>query len=163
MVESSSVIVLCYEDHVDSGIARALLRNRWRLIDGRSGPPAIKMVMLAHPLAVIVQVPALHASDVPLATIRRLARHWNPTCVLGVAGPDAGDVEVMVRQSGADCFLPHPCSPDALEQMLESMVPGVTRVGSVRAAGRRATGTSDATARAGPNPGAYSRNSRRTL
>lgn len=77
---------------------------------------------MAHPRAVIVQVPA--AGDPALGLIERLARHWAPMVILAVAG----DVlEQPVRHAGADCFLPSPVDSETLEAVIELMVPGATR------------------------------------
>lgn len=158
--ENSKVIVLCYEDQVEPGIARALLKHQWRLIDGRSATPAIKIVMLAQPCAVIVQIP--QGAEPATGLIAKLSRHWNPVRVLAVAGRGAGEAEeLLVRQSGAACFLPHPCAFEMLETTIEHMVPGVTREGSGEPVRRSATGTTGRSSAS--HPGAYSRRASRTL
>jgi DNA-binding response OmpR family regulator len=155
-VSSSKVIVLCYEEALEPGVARSLLRNRWVFLDGRSGKQALKEIVLAHPHAVVVQVPP--AGEPATGTIERLSRHWNPMAIVGVASAGANETEVLVRQAGADCFLPCPCTSEELERTLASMVPGVREEsGRIEAPCAAEAGVIGTTGR----EGTYSRRSRR--
>lgn len=144
MLGSNQVIVLCYEDQVEPGIARSILKHRWQLVDGRSLSP-VKRVLIAHPRAVIVQVPP--AGEPALGVIDRLARHWTPMVVLAVAGEA---MELNARQAGADCFLPTPIESDTLETVIEHMVPGATRAESPPETAGRVPARSGGTPRAVP-------------
>lgn len=121
MLGSCQVIVLCCEDQVEPGIARSVLKHRWQIVDGRSLSP-LKRVLIAHPRAVVVQVPP--AGEPALGLIGKLACHWAPMVVLAVGGEV---MEQPVRQAGADCFLTSPVSAEALEAVIEHVVPGATR------------------------------------
>lgn len=151
MSPTNQVIVLCYEDHVEPVIARLLLKHRWTLVDGRNGPLAFKQIALLRPPAVVV-APATGEPAVGL--VRRLAQHWNRVPILAV-GQGGGDLELVMRQAGADCFLPSPIDGEELEAALELMVPGGTREGSRKVAGIGQGG--DVAEGSGP----YSRRSRR--
>ena len=128
LVSTNPVIVLCYDDHVEPGIARSMLKNRWGLIDGRSVAQPLKLLMRSQPQVVVVQVPA-SVGPVP-SLISRLTQHWNPTRVVAAANSGASDIEMVLRQSGADCFLPSPIDSDELEAAVSSLASGVQREGS---------------------------------
>ncbi len=117
------VVVVVFEDRVDPGLARAALRNRWSIVDGRN-PGVVKQVMLAHAKAIVMQVPETDAS-VPVAvhTLSRLARHWVPMVLLAVASYGATRVEAAVRQAGCDVFLAAPAS-EQIDSTMEQLLPG---------------------------------------
>ena len=117
-------LVVVFSSHVEPGIARTALRRRWQILDGRNNSTLTRQVLLAHPRAVVVQVPP--QPEPATGLIARLSRHWTPMVILAVASPDANETEAAVRQAGADCFLPGPCDAATLDDTLERLLPGAT-------------------------------------
>ena len=115
------VVAVVYEDQVEPGLARSALRNKWPILDARSIAPIAKHVLLAQPRVVLIQVPPTVQPATGLLT--RLSRHWNPLRTVAVTSVHAADCEMLVRQSGADVFVPGPCSPDHLEQVVQGLCP----------------------------------------
>ncbi|MGH7133527.1 MAG: hypothetical protein ACREJO_16475 [Phycisphaerales bacterium] len=116
------VIVVKFDDQLQPGIARASLRNRWTILDGRNVQEVTRQILLAHPKAAVVQVPSPASAASRL--IARLRNHWAPIVTVAVAGEVNQDQEAEIRRAGASVFLPAQTDCESIEGAVESLVPG---------------------------------------
>lgn len=131
------VVVVKFDEHLQAGLARASLRNRWTILDGRNVQELTRQILLAHPKAAVVQAPSPATAAARL--IARLRNHWAPVVTVAVAGEVNQDSEAEVRRAGVSMFLSAGAECEAIESAVESLVPGavarVSETASARSSG----------------------------
>jgi DNA-binding NarL/FixJ family response regulator len=112
------VIVLCGAVHV--GLARASVRHGWPVLALGTAVQAMREIRDRSPRLVVVQVSTL--SSEPLKLIRMLRHCSQPVLVLAVANSHRTQLEKLVRDAGASCYLPAAEEEDQLAQTVASML-----------------------------------------
>lgn len=112
------VIVLCGTVHV--GLARSAVRNGWTVLTLGTAVQAMREIRDRCPRLVIVQVTQL--SQEPLRFIRLVRHSSQPVLVVAVANAHRTQLERMVRDAGANCYLPGAEHEELIEQTVSSML-----------------------------------------
>jgi len=137
------VIVLCGTVHV--GLARAALRMGWPIRSLETAVAAMREIRDRCPRVVVVQVTLL--SSEPIKLIRLLRYGLQPAVVVAVASTHRTQLERMVRDAGASCYLPAAENDEGIEQMVAAMLE--------TAPARSASGVSAGMSVSGPPTGPF--------
>lgn len=112
------VIVLCGTMHVS--LARASVRQGWTVISLGSAVEAMREIRDRCPRLVVVQV-SLVAGE-PIKLIRMLRHCSQPVLVVAVANPHRRQLEKLIRDAGASCYLPSAEDEESLIHAVCSML-----------------------------------------
>ncbi len=112
------VIILCGTVHV--GLARASVREGWTVLALGNAVQAMREIRDRCPRLVVVQVSML--SSEPLKFIRLLHNCSQPVLVVAVANTHRNQLEKLVRDAGANCYLPDADESGSLVQAVNSML-----------------------------------------
>lgn len=130
------VIVLCGTVHV--GLARVALRQGWPIRSLDTAVAAMREIRDRCPRVVVVQVTLL--SNEPVKLIRLLRYGLQPAVVVAVASTHRTQLERVVRDAGANCYLPAADDDRSVERMVAAMLETApSRSGSGVSAGMTAS------------------------
>lgn len=117
------ILVVDDDDEARAMYADYLAWRGYRVQRANDGAAAIACVAASPPDAIVIDL-AMAVMD-GLSTVRWLRSDertcHTPTIVLTAAGPDA---YADAKAAGCDVFLSKPCTPDALESVLEAVLHG---------------------------------------
>jgi DNA-binding NarL/FixJ family response regulator len=112
------VIVLCGSVHV--GLARVAIRQGWTVLALNNAVQAMREIRDRSPRLVVVQVSMVNHE--PLKLIRILRHSAQPVLVVAVAKSHRNQLEKLVRDAGAGCYLPGVDEEESLVQAVGSML-----------------------------------------
>ena len=115
------VIVLCGTVHI--GLARAAVRQGWTVLAVGTAVEAMREIRDRSPRLVVVQVTLL--SNEPVKLIRFLHHSSQPVLIVAVAGTHRNQLERLVRDAGANCYLPSTDEDESIVQAVTSMLESV--------------------------------------
>ena len=117
-----TVVVVVYDEQVHAGVARSALKHRWEILDGRTEKGLAKRIMLAHPTAMLLQVPS--PAEPATGLIARVRQMFTPPAILAVAQPHSEAVEAAVLAAGASAYLPDRATAEQIEAAVRAVAPG---------------------------------------
>lgn len=112
------VIALCGSVHV--GLGRAAVRQGWPVLSLGTAVQAMREIRERCPRLVVVQVSAVTGE--PIKLIRLLRHGLQPVLVVAVANGHRNPLECLVRDAGANCYLPSADDDESLEQAVLAML-----------------------------------------
>jgi DNA-binding NarL/FixJ family response regulator len=114
------VLVIVLSGSVHVGLARASMRERWTVLALGTAVEAMREVRDRSPRLVVVQVSLLSGESIKL--IRMLRHCSQPVLIVAVANSHRSQLEQLVRDAGASCYLPSVEQEDQLIQAVASML-----------------------------------------
>jgi DNA-binding response OmpR family regulator len=112
------VIVLCGTVHV--GIARAAVRQGWTVLALGSAVQAMREIRDRCPRLVVLQVNMVNGESLKL--IRMVRSTSQPVLIVAVANGHRNQLECLVRDAGANCYLPSAEDEEPLIHAVNSML-----------------------------------------
>lgn len=122
LVHHPSVVVVVYDGQVQFGVARCALKHRWEILDGRTERSLTKRILVTHPKAMLLQVPA--SVEPATSLIARLRLLCTPPAILAVAAEHSEQAEAQVRAAGVSAYLDQSADADSIERTIRSIAPG---------------------------------------
>lgn len=112
---SQQVLLVSYQNDLQSGLSRCALKYRWCRVNGLS-EGVVRDILIRQPRAVVFALPPV--ADAAWRAMGAIASYWNPIVLVAVAGSGCGDAEVQARRVGATCFLPVGAPQEEIEAVL---------------------------------------------
>lgn len=125
-------LIAVVNDEMVPGLARAVVRNGWPWISGRTGRETLRGALLL-PRTPLVMVQAGSSVDEAVVVVRFFRAPWRKTPVVVVDARGDGEVEAAMRQEGVFCFLSGTdAEPDAIEELTNAMLADLAKCRSAR-------------------------------
>jgi hypothetical protein len=104
------------------GLARAVVRNNWPWVSGRTGREAVRLT-LTLPRSPLVMVQTGASVEDATTVVQFFRAPWRKTAVVVIDGRGDGSVEAAMRGEGVFCFLSGTdAEPDAIEELAAAML-----------------------------------------
>lgn len=114
------VLVIVLSGTVHVGLGRAAVRHAWPVLALGTAVEALREIRDRSPRLVVVQVSTLNSE--PLKLIRMLRHCSQPVLIVAVANSHRTQLEQLVRDAGASCYLPAADDESQLVQTVASML-----------------------------------------
>lgn len=114
------VLVIVLNGSVHVGLARASVRQGWTVLALGTAVEAMREIRDRSPRLVVVQVSPLGPE--PIRLIRMLRHTPQAVLIVAVANSHRNQLEQLVRDAGASCYLPSAEEEDQLIQAVASML-----------------------------------------
>lgn len=125
-------LVIVVRDEMAPGLARAVIRNGWPWVSGRTGREAVKGT-LTLPRTPLVMVQTGPSVDDATTVVRFFRAPWRKTPVVVVDTRGDGEIEAAMRGEGVFCFLSgSDAEPDAIEELAAAMLAELAESGKAR-------------------------------
>ncbi len=118
--KAMEVLVVILAGSVHVALARAAVRQRWTVLALDNAVEAMREIRDRCPRLVVLQVSIFN--NEPLRLIRMLRHSSQQVLLVAVAKDHRAQLERMVRDAGASCYLPSAEEEEPLIQAVNSML-----------------------------------------